>query len=46
MDTGVGRSAYSIMEQGKIDLILSSRPEDRRAAFNKAWEEVKAFYAE
>src|SRR5438045_7738355 len=35
-DTGVGRSAYSIMEQGKIDLILSSRPEDRRAVFDEA----------
>src|SRR5690242_7953507 len=35
-DTGVGRAAYSIMEQGKIDLILSSRPEDRRAIFEEA----------
>jgi chromosome segregation protein len=35
-DTGVGRSAYSIMEQGKIDLILSSRPEDRRTVFEEA----------
>src|SRR5437773_393659 len=35
-DTGVGRSAYSMMEQGKIDLILSSRPEDRRAIFEEA----------
>ncbi|MDD5349983.1 MAG: chromosome segregation protein SMC [Chthoniobacteraceae bacterium] len=36
MDTGVGRSAYSIMEQGKIDQILSSRPEERRAIFEEA----------
>lgn len=36
MDTGIGRSSYSIMEQGKIDLILSSRPEDRRAVFEEA----------
>lgn len=36
MDTGIGRSAYSIMEQGKIDAILSSRPEDRRAIFEEA----------
>ena len=36
MDTGIGRTAYSIMEQGKIDLILSSRPEDRRAVFDEA----------
>lgn len=35
-DTGVGRSAYSIMEQGKIDLVLSSRPEDRRTVFEEA----------
>src|SRR6476620_11818386 len=35
-DTCVGRSAYSIMEQGKIDLILSSRPEDRRTVFEEA----------
>ena len=36
MDTGIGRSAYSIMEQGKIDQILSSRPEERRAVFEEA----------
>jgi chromosome segregation protein len=35
-DTGVGRSAYSMMEQGRIDQILSSRPEDRRAVFEEA----------
>jgi chromosome segregation protein len=35
-DTGVARSAYSMMEQGKIDLILSSKPEDRRAVFEEA----------
>src|SRR5437868_1206212 len=35
-DTGVGRAAYSIMEQGKIDLILNSRPEDRRSVFEEA----------
>jgi chromosome segregation protein len=36
MDTGIGRSAYSIMEQGKIDQLLSSKPEDRRAVFEEA----------
>ncbi|MFQ3577879.1 MAG: chromosome segregation protein SMC, partial [Verrucomicrobiia bacterium] len=36
MDTGIGRSAYSIMEQGKIDQVLSSRPEERRAIFEEA----------
>lgn len=35
-DTGIGKSAYSIMEQGKIDQILSNRPEDRRALFEEA----------
>src|SRR6201997_2112656 len=35
-DTGVARAAYSMMEQGKIDLVLSSRPEDRRAVFEEA----------
>ena len=35
-DTGIGKSAYSIMEQGKIDQILSTRPEDRRHIFEEA----------
>src|SRR5207237_7232450 len=35
-DTGIGRAAYSMMEQGKIDMVLSSRPEDRRAVFEEA----------
>jgi chromosome segregation protein len=35
-DTGVARAAYSMMEQGKIDMILSSRPEDRRMVFEEA----------
>ena len=29
MGTGIGTESYSIIEQGKMDLILSSRPEDR-----------------
>ncbi|MEM0969456.1 MAG: AAA family ATPase, partial [Verrucomicrobiota bacterium] len=36
VDTGVGTSFYSIMEQGKIDLLLSSKPEDRREVFEEA----------
>jgi chromosome segregation protein len=36
MDTGIGQAAYSILEQGKVDLLLSSRPEDRRAVFEEA----------
>ncbi|MCF0237985.1 MAG: AAA family ATPase, partial [Sphaerochaetaceae bacterium] len=36
MDTGVGKAAYSILEQGKIDQILSLKPEDRRYIFEEA----------
>lgn len=36
MDTGIGRTSYSIMEQGKIDMLLSSKPEDRRTVFEEA----------
>jgi chromosome segregation protein len=35
-DTGIGKSAYSIMEQGKIDQLLSTRPEERRFVFEEA----------
>jgi len=35
-DTGIGKSAYSILEQGKIDQILSNRPEERRFLFEEA----------
>lgn len=41
MDTGVGKEAYSIIEQGKIDVILSARSEDRRAVFEEAAGIVK-----
>ncbi|WCJ60428.1 chromosome segregation protein SMC [Fontisphaera persica] len=36
MGTGVGRASYSIMAQGSITQILSSRPEDRRMVFEEA----------
>ena len=36
MDTGIGKSSYSVMEQGKIDMILSTRAEDRRYLFEEA----------
>ncbi|MFO7974686.1 MAG: AAA family ATPase [Candidatus Hydrogenedentota bacterium] len=36
MDTGIGTSAYSMVGQGKMDLILSSKPEDRRFLFEEA----------
>ncbi|HVP18483.1 MAG TPA: AAA family ATPase [Spirochaetia bacterium] len=35
-DTGIGKSAYSIMEQGKIDQLLSTKPEERRSVFEEA----------
>ncbi|MBU0955891.1 MAG: AAA family ATPase [Spirochaetes bacterium] len=35
-DTGIGKSAYSVMEQGRIDQILSSKPEERRYLFEEA----------
>jgi chromosome segregation protein len=36
MGTGVGRTSYSIMAQGHITQILSSKPEDRRMIFEEA----------
>jgi chromosome segregation protein len=35
-DTGVGKAAYSVMEQGKIDQVLSSKPDERRYLFEEA----------
>jgi len=36
MDTGLGAKAYAIIEQGKIGMILSSRPTDRRQLVEEA----------
>jgi chromosome segregation protein len=36
MGTGVGRTSYSIMAQGNITQLLSSKPEDRRLVFEEA----------
>src|SRR5512136_1348814 len=36
MDTGVGARAYSIIEQGKIGMILLSKPEERRFLIEEA----------
>ena len=41
MDTGVGREGYSIIGQGRIDEILSSKSEDRRRLFEEAAGIVK-----
>lgn len=35
-DTGIGKEAYSIIGQGKVEQVLSARPEDRRAIFEEA----------
>ena len=36
MDTGLGRDGYSMISQGKIDSIVSSKSEDRREIFEEA----------
>ncbi len=36
MDTGIGREGYSVIGQGKIDQILSSKAEERRNIFEEA----------
>lgn len=35
-DTGIGKTAYSIMEQGNIDILLSNKPEERMLIFEEA----------
>jgi len=41
MDTGIGKEGYSLIGQGKIEAILSGRPEDRRALIEEAAGIVK-----
>ena len=36
LGTGIGAESYSIVAQGKIDLVLSSKPEERRQVFDEA----------
>jgi len=36
MDTGMGTRAYSFIQQGQIDLILSTKPKDRRSLLEEA----------
>ena len=36
MDSGLGREAFSIISQGKVEEILSSKSEDRRTIFEEA----------
>ncbi len=41
MDTGIGKDGYSLIGQGKIDEIISTRSEDRRELFEEAAGIVK-----
>ncbi|MCH3964013.1 MAG: chromosome segregation protein SMC [Clostridium sp.] len=41
MDTGIGKEGYSIIGQGKIDAVLSGKPEDRRRLLEEAAGIVK-----
>lgn len=36
LDTGLGRGAYSIVEQGKIDFIIMAKPKERRSLIESA----------
>ena len=36
MDSGLGKEAFSIISQGKVEEILSSKPEERRTIFEEA----------
>lgn len=36
LDTGIGYEGYSIMEQGKVEFILTAKPEERRELFEEA----------
>ena len=36
LDTGVGKNSYAIIERGRVDMVVNSRPEDRRVLIEEA----------
>jgi len=36
LDTGVGKNSYAIIEQGRVDMVVASKPEDRRVLIEEA----------
>src|SRR5207237_7410186 len=36
LDTGIGGEGYAIIDQGQVEVVLSAKPEDRRALFEEA----------
>ncbi len=41
MDTGIGKDGYSVIGQGRIDQLLSTKPQERRLIFEEAAGIVK-----
>ncbi len=44
-DTGIGKDGYSIIGQGRVDEVLSAKPEERRRIFEEA-AQISSFRAE
>jgi chromosome segregation protein len=36
LDTGVGKNSYALIEQGRVDMVVASKPEDRRVLIEEA----------